>query len=110
MTRYAGTAAPNVAWDLTGLDGPAFETLIAAHVQELFSRERSAVEVEQTEASGDHGRDVIITARKTITLFGIEIPQRSTRPTEIYIECKLRTGNRLEPAFFFEFSQFEDHG
>jgi len=110
MTRYAGTSAPRVAWDLTGIDGNTFEDLIAGQLQEFYADQRDEITVEQTKRGGDQGRDVIITARGTFTLFGIEIPARADGPTTVYVECKLRTGDRLETEFFFDFAQFVDTG
>ncbi|HET7436897.1 MAG TPA: AAA family ATPase [Thermoanaerobaculia bacterium] len=110
MTRYAGPIAPRVEWDLTGIDGTAFEELIAEHLQDFFHDRRDVVTVERTPPSGDHGRDIIVMAQQTITLFGIEIPERADRPTKIYVECKKRTGDRLDTEFFFDFSQFADTG
>jgi type II secretory pathway predicted ATPase ExeA len=110
MTRYVGTAPGDVIWDLAGVTGAEFETIIARHLQNLYSYNRDAIHVEQTRRSHDRGRDIVIKTRLGVTLFGLEIPPRARRATKIYIECKLRTGDRLEPEFFFDFAQFADEG
>src|SRR5262249_6789270 len=110
MTRFVGIAPADVTWALGGMKGLEFETIIARHLQALYAYNRDAIHVEQTRESHDRGRDIIITTRLGISLFGIETPPRVRRPTKIYIECKLRTGDRLEPEFFFDFAQFPDEG
>ncbi|HJQ40853.1 MAG TPA: AAA family ATPase [Thermoanaerobaculia bacterium] len=109
-TRYFRSAPPDLEWDLRGVSGRTFEDQIAAHLQSYFSYDRANIRIRQTPPSGDKGRDVIIRTNVDITLFGVPIRATSARERKIYVECKLRTGNRLESEFFFDFAQMSDEG
>lgn len=106
-TRYFRSAPPEITWDLSGVSGPAFEALIARHLQSLYSYDRKNIRVRQTPGH-DRGKDVLIRTRRDIDVFGVKIPAPARGWRTIHVECKLRTGDRLDTEFFFDFAQFTD--
>jgi hypothetical protein len=110
LTRYFRSAPPDLEWDLRGVNGRIFEDRLATHLQSYFSSDRANIRVRPTPPSGDKGRDVIIWTTTDISLFGVPIRATPGRERKIYVECKLRTGNRLESEFFFDFAQMNDEG
>jgi len=110
MTRYAGGIVPPVVdWEFEDPDGTVLEDLIVEHLQEFYSDRYDTVTVERTSRSGDLGRDIVIMARETITVFETVVPERAGRPTKIHVECKHRSAERLQ-ADFHDFAQFPDTG
>lgn len=86
-------------WPLPGLSGYQFESCVHSLLAEQFQNDRTEVAIIKTPRSNDGGKDIIIRTEKSISIFGICFPL-ITKPTTIYVECKLTSKSRLSLESF----------
>jgi hypothetical protein len=106
--HYIGTSPNAGDWDIGHITGQQFEDLVAKAVRWYFRKEPQSIQVTKTRRVNDGGKDIVIRARGSLSLFGFRL-QREDKPVyTTYIECKYTSSDRLDGDFRQYIGQFED--
>ena len=95
ITRYLGTSPNDFEWTPPSATGLDFEELVYSALAKHYSHLRDQVTIKKTQASGDYGKDIIISSTVDLTLFGLPISRLGRKRITIYIECKQTVNDRL---------------
>ena len=92
MLSSVKNITPNInkqSWNIGEEIGHAFEEYIyKVLVKTLNSAFSENINIQQTEATRDGGKDIIIDTSEKINLFGIPVSLKGKEKIRIYIECK----------------------
>lgn len=90
--KYITPNINNQNWEIDKESGHSFEDYIyKVVVKTLGATFSKDINVYQTEATGDGGKDIIIDTTRDLKLFGVYLSLKGKHRMRIYIECKSST-------------------